>query len=125
MATESNQVCLSFVASVDLSSWQYKPVMLTATDRNVDKADADNDPSIGILQNAPTSGQAATVCVFGESKAYFGATLTAGDVVECQVTSGELIANTTGGFGLGWVTEGAGDGEIGTVFVMPSVEATA
>lgn len=125
MATESTQVCVTYLASVDLSSWQYKAVKFTTTDRTVDKADADNDPSIGILQNKPTAGQAATVCIAGESKAVFGATLTAGAVVECQVTSGEMIANAAGGFGLGWVVEGAGDGEIGTILVNPSVEATA
>lgn len=126
MATESTQVCVTFVAGADLSSWQYKPVKFTSgTDRTVEAADADNDPSIGILQNKPTSGQAATVCIYGMSKAHFGATLTAGAIVECQATSGEVIANAAGGFGIGWVIEGAADGEIGTILVQPSYVATA
>ena len=124
MATDNTKTCISFTAATDLSAWQHKPVKV-AGNGTVEAADADNDPSMGILQNDPTAGQAAIVCVAGISKAVFGATLAAGAIVENQATSGELIANTTGGYAIGIVIRGAGDGETGSILVIPSCEATA
>jgi len=126
MATHEALTTVTLVATADLSSWQYKAVKLTSgTNRGCEPADADNDPSIGILQNAPASGEAAQVAIGGISKAKFGATLAVGAAVECQATSGEMIANTTGGYAIGLVVEAAADGETGSILVIPSAEATA
>ena len=126
MAIESTQTCISFTAEVDLSSWQYKPVKIGSANMTVDKADADNDPTIGILQNKPVAGQPAEVCVAGISKAIAGAALsTPGALVECEVTTGGMIAAASGGFAIGRVVQTAADTEVCSILVSPTYIATA
>ena len=57
----------TFIAGEDLSSSQFRFVTLE-DDGMIDVADAAADIPIGILQNKPKSGQAATVMVLGVSK---------------------------------------------------------
>ena len=56
---------LSLTASEDLSDYQYYGVVMTTTDRNVELCDGTTDKPIGILMNAPESGEEALVCVIG------------------------------------------------------------
>ena len=57
----------TFIAGEDLSNAQFRFVTLES-DGMVDQADAAADRPIGILQNKPKNGQAATVMVLGVSK---------------------------------------------------------
>jgi hypothetical protein len=68
------------VAGADLSSLQYYYVKLSTTDTVVVCAAATDVP-IGILQNAPTSGQEATIMVTGISKVNSNAALSIGDLI--------------------------------------------
>ena len=78
MATEGQQFKHSFIAGADLSAKQYYFMKLSAADTVVVCAGTTDKP-IGVLQNAPTAGQAAEVCYFGETKISGDADLAYGD----------------------------------------------
>jgi len=67
-------------ASADLSAKQFHFVKMSGNG-TVDVCAAITDSPIGILQNNPTSGQAAIVAVAGLSKVVANATLAAGDII--------------------------------------------
>lgn len=67
MATENKILDLSFPAAEDLSGDQYKFLVLNASGQ-VRRPDSAAEVAIGILQNAPSSGEAAVVRVIGQSK---------------------------------------------------------
>ncbi|MBC7289388.1 MAG: DUF2190 family protein, partial [Armatimonadetes bacterium] len=71
---------VTFEAGEDLSAAQYLAVKLGTSDGTVVKAGA-TDQAIGILQNAPSSGEAARVRMFGTTKAVAGAAITRGSLV--------------------------------------------
>ena len=53
------------LAGADLSAYQYRPVKLASTAGEVVAATANTDAVVGILQNDPTDGQAASVAGVG------------------------------------------------------------
>lgn len=67
MTIEYGGLDISFVAAEDLSSHQFRFVH-QATDTTVDLLDAGTEWPIGILQNAPESGEVAVVRIDGTSK---------------------------------------------------------
>lgn len=67
-------------AGADLSAKQYFLVKLTA-DFTVDVCSAVTDIPIGVLQNAPVSGEPANVAAFGLTKIVASAALTAGNLI--------------------------------------------
>jgi hypothetical protein len=67
MATENKILDESYPAHEDLSADQYHFVVLTSTG-TVRRPDASGETPLGILQNAPESGQAAVVREIGRSK---------------------------------------------------------
>ena len=80
MATDNlgtSATIASFPAGADLSGSQYKFVEL-GSGGTVTVCNAATDKPIGILQNAPTSGQMASVLVAGLSKVQADAALTVG-----------------------------------------------
>lgn len=70
----------TFTAGADLSAAQYHFVKLNA-DRQVILTAADTDKPQGILQNKPTSGQAAEVMVIGRTPLVSAEALAAGSSV--------------------------------------------
>lgn len=106
---------LSLVANADMSAKQYCAVAVNSAGKAI-IADAD-DQVIGILQNNPGAGQAATVAFGGISKVKFGGTVAAGARVTSNA-SGEIVAATTAGDAvLGVALVGGASGEIGTILV--------
>jgi hypothetical protein len=67
MAYEGPGIDMSWLAGEDLSGYQYRFVHL-ASDTTVDLMDSAGEYPIGILQNAPASGEVAVVRVMGISK---------------------------------------------------------
>lgn len=67
-------------ASADLSAKQYRAMKISAAG-TVTVCAATTDKPIGILQDAPTSGQPAAVGFDGITKAKAGGTVAAGDTV--------------------------------------------
>ena len=81
MATEQAIWRETFEAAEDLSDYQYHFVVLN-TSGKVRLMDAEDEVAIGILQNAPESGDAADVMIIGKSKLVANAALTVGKFVK-------------------------------------------
>ena len=73
-------VKVTLVAGADLSSKQYTFVKLDSSGQAVAAAAATDIP-IGVLQNAPTSGQEAEVLIVGGTKLVAGATIAIGNTL--------------------------------------------
>lgn len=91
-------VCISAAATGDLSSsqfyimkWAAQDVVGLCTSSTMNAAAA-----IGVLQNDPTTGQAAEVLVFGPTKVVAGEAITVGSLLTCSTAGTANIANTTG-----------------------------
>jgi len=80
MATEQAIWRESFEAAEDLSNDQYRFMVLNSSGK-VRRPDSKDEVPIGILQNAPASGEAAIVMIIGKSKLVANAALTVGTFV--------------------------------------------
>lgn len=81
MAFEAVQIKIpGLKAAADLSSKQYYLVELTAAD-TVNVCNGVTDRPIGVLQNAPQSGEPAEVCALGVTKINSDAALSVGDQI--------------------------------------------
>jgi hypothetical protein len=86
MATENQILDLSFEAAEDLSSDQYSFVVLTSTG-TVRRPDSEAEVALGVLQNAPASGEAAVVRILGTTKVTTNALLAIGTFVMQEYVS--------------------------------------
>jgi hypothetical protein len=115
-------VKVTLVAGADLSAKQYTFVKLNSSGQAIACAAATDLP-IGILQNAPTSGQEAEVLVSGGSKLVLGGTVAAAGIVSNSSTgTGVAIVHGTDTtkYALGQALTGGASGEIVTVVVACS-----
>jgi len=123
MAYESPGIDLgTLTAAADLSSSQYYFVKL-ASATTVNVCTAITDLPIGILQNTPTSGQAAEVRIFGVSKASADGTITAGRWISTSADSqaaGITPGSDTTQYVMGQAIQAASAGETFTMFLNPS-----
>ena len=87
-------VKVTLVAAADLSALQYTFVKLDSAGK-VAAAAAATDIPIGVLQNAPTSGQEAEVLVVGGTKIVAGAAIGEGALVGTSST-GKAVALVAG-----------------------------
>lgn len=86
MSTENKILDLPFPAAEDLSSDQYKFVVLNSSGQ-VRRPDSASEVAIGILQNAPESGEAAVVRVVGQSKVQANAAIGIGTFIGPEYVS--------------------------------------
>jgi len=86
VATENKILDLSFPAAEDLSNDQYRFVVLNSSGA-VRRPDSETEVCLGILQNAPASGEAASVRIMGVSKVQVNATLGIGTFVMQEYVS--------------------------------------
>jgi len=84
----------TLVAGGDLSALQYTFVKLNSSGEAVAAAAATDIP-IGVLQNAPTSGQEAEVLIVGGTKIVAGAAISEGALVGTSST-GKAVALVAG-----------------------------
>jgi len=96
---------LTLNTATDLSALQYHVVKISA-EQTCAAATADTDVPLGILQNKPTSGEAARVRTAGKSKAVAGAAITVGDRLEVNASS-RVITWATSGFVVGKALQAA------------------
>lgn len=95
MAYEGPQIKIpGLVAGGDLSAKQYHYVKMSA-DNTVVICAALTDVPVGVLQNAPASGQAAEVCAIGVTKIVGDADLDAGAAIGTSA-DGQADARTIG-----------------------------
>lgn len=86
----------SFTANADLSAKQFYALKLVAGPK-VDIPSAATDRCIGILQNKPTSGHAASVRLLGQTQVYSdgsGTAIAVGDYLGTSAT-GTLVKKAT------------------------------
>ena len=83
MSQASNQIVKSFIAGEDLSSSQYLAVMIELGTSNeviiAGTPAAEGTHVIGVLQNEPEDGEAASVAIGGTSKLIMAAACDAGE----------------------------------------------
>jgi hypothetical protein len=113
-------VKVTLVAGADLSSKQYTFVKLDSSGQAVAASGATDIP-IGVLQNAPTSGQEAEVLIVGGTKIVAGAAIGEGALVGTGAT-GKAVALVAGTDTTKYVvgtllTESAADGNIVTAVI--------
>lgn len=101
MATENRILDVTYEANEDLSSDQYRFVVLDPTTKKVRRPDSANEISLGVLQNAPAQGEAAVVRVEGISKIRAAGAL----AVNAKVTP-EYVNATDAGKGKATTTAG-------------------
>ena len=122
MAYAGQQICATFAAAADLSAKQYYFVKLSAAN-TVNVCTAITDIPIGILQNKPESGEAATVCLFGISKVSADGTLAAGNIIGTSADSqaDAIAAGTdTTVYTMGQALETAAAGDTVSMFLNPT-----
>lgn len=100
MAVEYSGLDISFIAGEDLSGHQYRFVH-QADDNTVDLLDSGTEFPVGILQNAPESGEVAVVRLNGISKLVMNDAVAVGTLVKA-----EYVGATDNGKGDAADTEG-------------------
>lgn len=120
MAFEIPGFSMTLVAGADLSALQHTGVKVNASGQAVTTANGDD--IIGVLQNKPTSGQAATIVTSGVSMMKAGASVTAGDAAAVDA-NGEVITATTGDAIIGTVLETGAVNELVAVHLRPGAAA--
>ena len=95
MATEGVQTSIPGVtASASLTAKQFYAVKMSG-DKTVTVCNGATDCPVGILQDAPASGDPAEVCFHGVTKAVLGGTVTAGDRVGTDA-NGKIVTYVNG-----------------------------
>jgi Uncharacterized conserved protein (DUF2190) len=118
MAVEAPGLDVGYLtANADLSAKQYLAVAVSGADFQVNVV-GNGVKALGVLQNAPTSGQAADVRVIGVSKAVAGAAYARG-VMLMSNASGQLITATSTNYAVAYSLEAAAaSGELRSVYVI-------
>ena len=119
MAYESTLSEITLTAGADLSASQYLFVEVSAAD-TVTVADTAGEAVVGVLTNAPASGETASVALSGVCKLTAGAAVSAGAKVATDA-DGKAVAATAGAVIHGIALEAAGaDGDIIAVALFPN-----
>lgn len=126
MAFENGVIDISFEAGEDLSDDQFRIVVLDATTSKVRRPNAITDIPLGVLQNQPESGQAASVRPIGcggISKVVLGATLAVNAIVAMQYVSatdaGKAQAAVATQYPIGHLLSGGDEDDLGSVLLAP------
>ena len=129
MATEQAIWRETWEAAEDLDDYQYHFVVLNSSGK-VRLPDSGDEVAVGILQNAPESGEAAEVMVIGKSKCVANAALTVGKFVKPEYV-GATDAGKADDAGTWWdtargmVVEAAGaEDDLCSVILFPPFART-
>jgi len=126
MAWENKVMDLTFEAGEALTSDQYRIVILDATTGKVRRPDAITDIPLGVLQNAPASGEAAVVRPIGcggVSKVVLAGTLTTGTIIACEYVgaadAGKAQAAASTQYPVGVLLSGGDEDELASALLAP------
>jgi hypothetical protein len=127
MATENKILDLSYEAAEDLSSDRYRIVVLDTG--KVRRPNAAGDVPFGVLQNAPESGEAASVRVMGVSKVVFGETVVENEWIKLEYVDAAdagkgMDADVEGDLALGRCLVGGAEDELGEILLTGGVYRT-
>lgn len=96
MALDRNLQVISLPASADLSTYQFRQVMIDAGG-SVAVSTGSLSATIGILQNKPAAaGVAAQVAIGGVSRCLSGGSVASGDLVKSEGAGLAVVTTTTG-----------------------------
>jgi hypothetical protein len=124
MATDNMILDRSYEAAEDLSSDRYKIVVLASG--KVRRPDSGSEVPLGVLQNAPVSGAAASVRLMGVSKIQFGETVAENEWVKLEYNSAAdagkgLDADGALDLAIGRCLVGGDEDELGEVLLSGAV----
>ena len=130
MSQASNQIVKTFKAGEDLTSGQYLAVMIElGTSNEVIKAGtpaAEGTHVIGILQNEPDDGEAASVAIGGTSKLIMAADCDAGEKLMSSSGKGTPVDDDQKSvIGIALEDNAEGDGGVIEVLITPGGVAQA
>lgn len=124
MAYEGILQCVpGLVAGGDLTAKQFHAMKLDGAKEVVD-ADA-GEALIGILQNDPAEGEAASVAYLGVSKVKLGAAVNTVGTRLAANADGELIAATTGDYIAGIALETGAENDLISALILIGTEPIA
>ena len=120
---------LSLVSGADLSSSQYYAVELDSDDREVKVAGtpaAEGTHVLGVLQNKPTEGQAASIATGGSSRLTMAANCDAGEKIMSSSGKGTPAdGDQKSVIGIALTSNAEGDGGIIEILITPGGVAQA
>lgn len=124
MATEQRILDVSFPAAEDLSSDQYRIVVLASG--AVRRPDSGTEVPLGVLQNAPASGEAAAVRVIGISKIVLGETVAENEWIKLEYVSAAdagkgLDADVALDLAIGRCIKGGVEDDLGEILLSGAV----
>jgi hypothetical protein len=91
---------------------------IDTNDRQVALQTSSGGAVLGLLQNDPKSGEAAHVAVGGIAPGRYGAAVTRGDLLMCEVTTGRLVTATAALYAIAMALESGADGELHDVLII-------
>lgn len=118
MAVDYDLDVLTRLAGADLSATGQYRFVEQSTAGTVTVCNSAGENALGVLQNNPTSGQAAVVAVGGVSKITAGATIAIGDQL-ATTAAGKAAPATNGQVILGEAMTGGADGSIISMLWRP------
>ena len=122
MAFENGILDIGFLAGEDLSNDQYRFVILSGG--KVHRPNAAGDKAVGVLQNNPAAGEAASVRMLGISKLVAGETIAENEYVKLEYVDADdagkgLDADTALDLASAFCLSGGDEDELITVAVLP------
>lgn len=126
MATENRVLDITCEAAEDLSSDQYRIVVLDPSTRKVRRPDGGTEVGLGVLQNAPASGKAAVVRLIGISKIVFGEAVAVNEWIKLEYNSASdagkgLDADGALDLAIGRCLLGGSEDELGEILLSGAV----
>jgi len=124
MATENRVLDVSFEAAEDLSNDQYRILVLDSG--KVRRPNASTDIPLGVLQNAPGSGEAAAVRLIGVSKIQLGETVAENEWIKLEYVDAAdagkgLDADAALDLAIGRCLVGGAEAELGEILLSGAV----
>lgn len=124
MATENAILKETYEAAEDLSNDQFRIVVLDAG--KVRRPNAGTDIPLGVLQNAPESGEAASVMLIGKSKVVFGETVAENEWIKLEYVGAAdagkgMDADVALDLAIGRCIVGGAEDELGEILLSGAV----
>jgi len=124
MSTENKVLDVSYEAAEDLSNDQYRIMVLSSG--KVQRPNAAGDIPLGVLQNAPGSGEAASVRLIGISKIRFGETVAENEWIKLEYVDAAdagkgMDADVALDLAIGRCLVGGAEDELGEILLSGAV----
>jgi len=124
MASENAILKESYEAAEDLTNDQYRIVVLDTG--KVRRPNAAGDVGLGVLQNAPAAGQAASVMLIGKSKIVFGETVAENEWIKLEYVDAAdagkgMDADVALDLAMGRCLVGGAEDELGEILLSGAV----